>query len=60
MKVKLQLRGGAWCHVGRYDWHNACCAVHGRLTFSTRYYGVGFRCCFSPSFVIKRKVNNEI
>jgi len=56
MKVKqVYIRGGAWNNVGR----DARCAC--RYRFNPGYRGslLGFRCCFSPFFVIKRKVRNE-
>jgi len=51
MKVK-RVRGGAWDHYAR----RARCAYRFRYTPGYRYYYVGFRCCFFPFFVIKRKV----
>jgi len=52
MKVKLQLRGGAWYHV---DWIVKC-AYRYRHAPGGRGHYVGFRCCFSPLFV---KINKE-
>jgi len=54
MKFKL-IRVGAWYNYDRY----ARCACRYRGTPGYRYDFVGFRCCFSPLFVIKRKVENE-
>ena len=52
MKVKLvRLRGGAWNNYASY----ARCACRYRNNPGFRYNDVGFRCCFSSSFVIKRK-----
>jgi len=53
MKFKRTRGGawGAWYSDGRY----ARCAVRYRDTLGYQCNGVGFRCCFSPFFVIKRK-----
>jgi len=50
MKIK-RIRGGAW-HSNAW---NARCASRYRYPPGNRYYNLGFRCCFSPLFVIKRK-----
>jgi len=56
MKVKrIRICGGAWIHYARY----ARCARRYRYSPGHRHHYLGFRCCFSPSFVIKRKVRNE-
>jgi len=55
MKFK-RIRGGAWYIDGRIAYWYARCACRGRLTPGCRCGDVGFRCCFSPLFVIKRKV----
>jgi len=47
--------GGAWLFVDR----GARCTVRSRYTPGLRDDFLGFRCCFSPFFVIKRKVKNE-
>jgi len=52
MKVKLYISGGAWY----YDDWCARCAYRNKNTPGNRDLDVGFRCCFSPSFVIKRKI----
>jgi len=52
MKKQLYIRGCAWYNDAR----GARCTYRGRGMPEGQYYGVGSRCCFSPSFVIKRKV----
>jgi len=54
MKVK-RIRGGAW---GGVSWV-ARCAYRPRGVPDGRNDVVGFRCCFPPLFVIKRKIRNE-
>ena len=56
MKLKLirvrVFRGGAWNDDDRL----ARCACRYRGMPGVRHFDVGFRCCFSPLFVIKRKI----
>jgi len=55
MKFK-RVRGGTWYD----DAGDAHCAFRNKGMPEGRYYGVGFRCCFSPLFINdKRKVRNE-
>jgi len=49
--VRLRIRGGAWYG----DAWLARCAYRGRFDPGFRFSLLGFRCCFSPFFVIKRK-----
>jgi len=55
MKVKRVrvrvFRGGAWNLIAR----DARCAYRDWYNPGNRYYSLGFRCCFSPSFVIKNE-----
>ena len=56
MKIKqVYIRGGDW-DAWYYDDGYDRCAYRYRYTPGGRYNYVGFRCCFSPFFVIKRKV----